>query len=97
VLETVVGETFGYLPTATWTVLIISALGRRLAGRWFSFPGYVAAALIAVRVLVPLDVPGTDFASFLGYLGRSGCSPSPPSYGGGLDRVEDHVARQSSG
>ena len=36
VLGTVVGETFGYLLTATWTVLIISALGRRLAGRWFS-------------------------------------------------------------
>jgi uncharacterized protein DUF4386 len=68
VLGTVVGETFGYLLTATWTVLIISALGRRLAGRWFSFLGYGAAALIAVGVLVPLDVPGTDFANFFGYI-----------------------------
>jgi uncharacterized protein DUF4386 len=68
VLGTVVGETFGYLLTATWTILIISALGRRLAGRWFSFLGYGAAALIAVGVLVPLDVPGADFANFVGYV-----------------------------
>jgi Domain of unknown function (DUF4386) len=68
VLGTVVGETFGYLLTALWTVLIIDALGRRLAGRWFSILGYAAAALIAVGVLVPLDVPGTDFANFLGYI-----------------------------
>jgi Domain of unknown function (DUF4386) len=67
-LGTVVGETFGYLLTAAWTVLIISALGQRLAGRWFSLLGYVAAALIAVGVLVPLDVPGADFANFLGYI-----------------------------
>ncbi len=68
VLGTVVGETFGYLLTALWTVLIISALGRRLAGSWFSLLGYVAAALIAVGVLVPLDVPGADFANFVGYI-----------------------------
>jgi len=68
VLGTVVGETFGYLLTAAWTVLIISALARRLAGRWFSLLGYAAAALIAVGVLVPLDVPGTDFANFVGYI-----------------------------
>ena len=68
VLGTVVGETSGYLLTAAWTALIISALGQRLAGRWFSFLGYGAAALIAVGVLVPLDVPGADFANFLGYI-----------------------------
>jgi Domain of unknown function (DUF4386) len=68
VLGTVVGETFGYLLTATWTVLIISALGRRLAASWFSVLGYGAAALIAVGVLVPLDVPGADFANFVGYI-----------------------------
>ena len=28
----------------------------------------VAAALIALGVLVPLDVPGTDFANFVGYI-----------------------------
>jgi hypothetical protein len=63
VLGTVVGETFGYLLTAAWTALIISALGERLAGRWFAYLGYGAAALIAVGVLVPLD-----FANFLGYI-----------------------------
>jgi Domain of unknown function (DUF4386) len=68
VLGQIVGETFGYLLTATWTVLIIYALGRRLAGRWFVYVGLLAAALIALGVLVPLDVPGTDFANFLGYI-----------------------------
>ncbi len=68
VLGTVVGETLGYLLTATWTVLIISALGRRLAGGWFTYVGLAAAALIALGVLVPLDVPGTDFANFVGYI-----------------------------
>jgi hypothetical protein len=68
VLGTVVGETFGYALTAAWTVLIISALARYLAGRWFSLLGYAAAALIAIGVLVPLDVPGTAFANFLGYV-----------------------------
>jgi Domain of unknown function (DUF4386) len=68
VLGTVVGETLGYLLTATWTVLIIYALGQRLAGRWFTYFGLLAAALIALGVLVPLDVPGTDFANFAGYI-----------------------------
>ena len=68
VLGQVVGETFGYLLTATWTVLIIYALGQRLARRWFTYLGLAAAALIALGVLVPLDVPGTDFANFVGYI-----------------------------
>ncbi len=68
VLGTVVGETLGYALTATWTVLIIRGLAQRLAGRWFAYLGYVAAALIALGVLVPLDVPGADFANFLGYV-----------------------------
>jgi hypothetical protein len=67
-LGTVVGETLGYLLTATWTVLIIYALGERYAGRWFRYLGLVAAALIAVGVFVPLDVPGVDFANFVGYI-----------------------------
>jgi Domain of unknown function (DUF4386) len=68
VLGEVVGETFGYLLTAVWTVLIIYALGQRIAGRWFMYVGLAAAVLIAVGVLVPLDVPGTDFANFVGYI-----------------------------
>lgn len=68
VLGTVVGETFGYLLTAAWTVLIIAALGARMAGRWFSYLGLVSAVLIAVGVFVPLDVPGADLANFVGYI-----------------------------
>lgn len=67
-LGTVVGETFGYLLTAAWTILIIGALGRHVAGRWFSILGFVSAALIAVGVFVPLDLPGADFANFVGYV-----------------------------
>jgi hypothetical protein len=67
-LGTVVGETFGYLLTATWTILVLVSLARRLAGRWFLILGYVSAALIAVGVFVPLDLPGADFANFVGYI-----------------------------
>ena len=67
-LGTVVGETFGYALTAAWTVLIIFALGQRLAGRWFELLGLASAALIALGVLIPLDVPGADFANFVGYV-----------------------------
>ena len=68
VLGTVVGETFGYLLTAAWTVLIVLALGKRLAGPWFQYVGFASAAMIAVGVLVPLDAPGADFANFAGYV-----------------------------
>jgi hypothetical protein len=64
----VIGETLGYLLTATWTVLIVYALAQRLAGPWFKYLGLLAAALIAVGVFVPLDVPGADFANFVGYI-----------------------------
>lgn len=67
-LGTVVGETFGYLLTAAWTILVIAGLGRRLGGPWFASLGLGAAALIAVGVLVPLDVPGADLANFVGYI-----------------------------
>jgi hypothetical protein len=67
-LGTVIGETLGYSLTAAWTVLIVLALGRRLAGPWFSYAGFGSAALIAVGVFVPLDLPGADFANFLGYI-----------------------------
>ena len=68
VLGTIVGETLGYALTALWTILIVRGLAHHIAGRWFAYLGYVSAALIAVGVLVPLDVPGTDFANFLGYV-----------------------------
>ena len=35
ILGTAIGETLGYLLTAVWTVLVVTALGRSFAGRWF--------------------------------------------------------------
>lgn len=68
ILGTAIGETLGYLLTATWTVLVIVALGRRYAGRWFQAVGGVAAALVLAGVLSPLGLPVIDTANFLGYI-----------------------------
>jgi hypothetical protein len=68
VLGTTIGETFGYLLTGAWTVLVIVALGRRYAGRWFQVLGASAAALVVAGVLSPLDLPGIDAANFIGYV-----------------------------
>jgi uncharacterized protein DUF4386 len=68
ILGTAVGETLGYLLTATWTVLVIVALGRRYAGRWFQVLGAVSATLVLVGVLSPLGLPVIDTANFLGYV-----------------------------
>lgn len=68
VLGTVVGETLGYLLTAAWTVLVLRAVGSRIAGRWFAVLGLTSAVLIATGVAVPLGLPAADLANFLGYL-----------------------------
>lgn len=68
ILGTTIGETLGYLLTAVWTVLVVVALGRRYAGRWFTVLGCASAALIFLGVFAPLEVPGVDFANFLGYV-----------------------------
>ena len=68
ILGTAIGETVGYLLTATWTVLVVVALGRRYAGRWFQVLGVVAAALVLVGVLSPLGLPVIDTANFFGYV-----------------------------
>jgi hypothetical protein len=68
VLGTTIGETFGYLLTGTWTLLVIVALGRQYAGRWFQLLGAASAALILVGVLSPLDLPVIDTANFFGYV-----------------------------
>jgi len=68
VLGTAIGETLGYFLTATWTVLVVIALGRRYAGRWFQVLGVASAALVFVGVFSPLDVPVIDTANFLGYV-----------------------------
>jgi hypothetical protein len=68
VLGTAIGETLGYLLTATWTALVIVALGRRYAGRWFEVLGAASAVLILAGVLSPLGLPVIDTANFFGYV-----------------------------
>ena len=68
ILGTAIGETLGYALTATWTVLVIVALGRRYAGRWFAAVGALSAALVLAGVLSPLGLPVVDTANFIGYI-----------------------------
>jgi hypothetical protein len=68
ILGTVIGETFGYTLTATWTLLVLAALGKAYAGRWFVALGFAAAVLIATGVLSPLHVPGVGLTNFAGYV-----------------------------
>jgi hypothetical protein len=68
VLGVAIGETLGYLLTGAWTVLVIVALGRRYAGRWFQALGLGSASLVLVGVLGPLDLAGVDAANFIGYV-----------------------------
>jgi hypothetical protein len=68
ILGTLIGETLGYALTAAWTVLVLIALGRSFAGRWFPALGGAAAVLILAGVLSPLHVPGVDLANFIGYV-----------------------------
>jgi Domain of unknown function (DUF4386) len=68
ILGTAIGETLGYLLTAAWTVLVIVALGRHFAGRWFRVLGMTSAALVLVGVFSPLDIPSVDSANFIGYV-----------------------------
>jgi hypothetical protein len=68
ILGNLIGETFGYLLTAAWTLLVLVALGRTFAGRWFIALGAVSALLVLAGVLSPLDLPGIDLANFIGYV-----------------------------
>jgi hypothetical protein len=68
ILGNIVGETFGYILTAAWTLLVLAALGRVIAGRWFIALGAVSALLILAGVLSPLDLPAVDMANFVGYV-----------------------------
>ena len=68
ILGTIVGETFGYLFTGIWTILIIQSLGKNIGRMWFSWLGIISAILIMLGVLFPLGVPGTDIANFIGYI-----------------------------
>ena len=51
ILGNLIGETLGYLLTAAWTILVLVALGRAFAGRWFTILGAVSAVLIFGGVL----------------------------------------------
>ena len=68
ILGTLIGETLGYLLTAAWTLLVLAALGRALAGRWFTALGAVSALLVLAGVLSPLNLPVIDQANFFGYV-----------------------------
>jgi hypothetical protein len=68
ILGTAIGETLGYALTAAWTLLVLRALGRSFAGTWFVALGGVGAALVAVGVVSPLDLPVVDDANFIGYV-----------------------------
>jgi hypothetical protein len=68
ILGNLIGETLGYLLTAAWTMLVVIALGKAFAGRWFVVLGATSSILILLGVLSPLDVPGVDLANFVGYI-----------------------------
>jgi len=68
ILGNLIGETFGYLFTAAWTLLVLRALTGVIAGRWFTALGAVGAVLILAGVLSPLNLPLIDTANFIGYV-----------------------------
>ena len=68
VMGNLIGETFGYILTAAWTLLVVVALGRSIAGRWFAVLGAISAVLVLAGVLSPLDLPVIDNANFIGYI-----------------------------
>ena len=68
VLGNIIGESFGYLFTAAWTLLVLLALHGVLAGRWFTILGAASAVLILTGLLSPLNLPLVDTANFAGYV-----------------------------
>ena len=68
VLGNLIGETFGYLLTSAWTLLVLIALGRAFAGLWFVVLGAAGAVMVAAGVLSPLELPVIDTANFFGYV-----------------------------
>ncbi|MFI6497735.1 hypothetical protein [Nonomuraea typhae] len=83
-----IGETLGYLLTAAWTALVLSALPR--APRWFTLLGAASAVAIASGVLGPLGVPGVDTANFIGYLAWSAWTICLAVLAGRLPARVDH-------
>lgn len=67
VLGKVVGETFGYALTATFTVLVVMSLRRTIMPRWMAVIGCAAAGLIATGVVIPV-VEAASLSNFAGYV-----------------------------
>lgn len=67
-LGTILGETVGYILTATFTVLVALAAIGTLMPRWLAVLGHASAALIATGVLVPLGVDVAGLTNFVGYV-----------------------------
>ena len=67
VLGKIVGETIGYALTATFTVLVVTGLRDRVLPGWLAVTGYLAAALIATGVVIPL-VEVASLTNFAGYV-----------------------------
>ncbi len=67
VLGKIVGETIGYALTATFTVLVVTGLRGRVLPGWLAVIGYLAAALIATGVVIPL-VEVASLTNFAGYV-----------------------------
>jgi hypothetical protein len=65
------GETVGYALTATFTVLVLVALGRTGSPRWLLILGYASAALIGTGVLIPLGIEPAELTNFAGYVAWS--------------------------
>ncbi len=72
ILGNLIGETFGYLLTTAWTLLVVVALRRGFAGLWFTLLGAVSAVLIVAGALSPLNLALIDDANFIGYVLWSG-------------------------
>jgi hypothetical protein len=67
ILGNLIGETFGYALTATFTVLVVVGLRRTILPRWMASVGYASAGLIATGVVVPwIEVAG--LSNFAGYV-----------------------------
>ena len=67
VLGKAIGETLGYVLTATFTVLVVVALSRTILPRWLAIVGLVASGLIATGVVIPL-VEVASLTNFAGYV-----------------------------
>ena len=69
ILGTAIGETVGYLLTATWTALVIDrARARASPAAGSQVLGCVSAALVLCGVVSPLGLPVVDTANFFGYV-----------------------------